>query len=332
MQAHMRRVSPLAVARLAKKPDAAAQLKEEGKMTNPGGSRFLLWIGLTVAALIAVAGCSKSDDAASTGSTPSYSAKAGSSPAYSNGAVAGGAMPQDVNAGEGARFGSAPLHDAVRQPGGQRSVLRSANLSVDVENLDTAEKKMKQAVKDAGGYIDHEEGDQLASETPVMTLTIRVPEKSFDDILTGFEALGHRTQKSIMASDLTEQILDYEAQVKQVQQDNKSATDPSLAEHIKQLQAERDALQAQAAMSTIDLTLQQKPNAGFASAASASWGSDTWNAALSCAMGAMRIVGALAIWLLAFGPLWVPIALVALWLYRSHRRTVGKTPRRTQVA
>jgi len=291
------------------------------------GLRFLALVGgsFAVASLIVLSGCSKSDDAAAASASPaSYAAKAESTP---YGGAVGGAMPGTV-AGD-TEFGGAPLHTASRQPGAQRSVLRSATLTVDVENLDKAEKQMKESVKAAGGYIDHEEGTDLASESPVMRLTIRVPERSFDDVLTGFEALGHRTQKSISASDLTEQILDSEAQLKEAQRERGevSANDvlePSTAARIKQLQAERDSLAAQAAMSTIDLTLQQKPNAVFATAANASWGSDTWNAALSSSLGAVRVIGAVGIWLLAFCPLWAPIAFGSIWFYRSRKRAVNE--------
>ncbi|HTQ10531.1 MAG TPA: DUF4349 domain-containing protein [Fimbriimonadaceae bacterium] len=226
------------------------------------------------------------------------------------------------------------MHNAAREAGGDRSVERQATLAIDVANLDKAEQQMKKSVASAGGYISHEEGDQLAGETPVMTLTIRVPEQKFDDVVSGFEALGHRTQKSITASDLTEQILDLQAQVEQdTQKTHPGAAvnlDSSLPHRIQELEAERDALQQRAAMSTIYLTLQQKPSLAYASSAGADWSSDTWNAAMSAAMGALRVVGATGIWLLAFSPIWGPAAFVIFWLYRSHRRSIVR--RRTQVA
>ncbi len=298
-------------------------------MQTRGNKIWHVWCASIAAALlIVVGGCSKADDAAATpvglNSAKSAAPYGGAAEARSDFPSAVGGMTQ-ASPFSGA---PAPMHDAVRLQGAPRSVLRSAVLAVDVENLDKSEKQMKQAIKDAGGYVDHEEGDNLASETPVLRLTIRVPEKTFDDVLTGFEALGHRTQKSISASDLTEQILDAEAQL---QAEKQAPIDGArLPERIKQLEAERDTLAARAAMSTIDLTLQQKPNAGLATAASASWGSDTWNAALSSSLNAFRVVGAVAIWLLAYSPIWAPICIGSLWLYRSRRR--AHVASRAQVA
>lgn len=263
---------------------------------------------LALSVMVSMAGCSareaESGDRANLG-TDAYA----KSP---NQGGAGGMIGKD-----------APLHDAARQIGGERSVLRSAVLGVDVESIDKAEKQMKESVTAAGGYIDHEEGNDLATETPVMRLVIRVPEKRFDDVLTGFESLGRRTQKSITASDLTEQILDAEAQLRRQKDEAKSqSSDPTILtkQRIAELQGERDALAARAAMSTIELTLQQKPNLGISTAANASWGSDTWNAALTSGMGTFRVIGAAAIWALIYSPFWGSFLFLANWLYRKGKK------------
>jgi len=211
----------------------------------------------------------------------------------------------------------APLHTASRESGAPRSVARQATLSVDVDNLEKAENQMKESIAQAGGYIDHEEGNDLAGEQPSMRLTIRVPETSFEGTLSGFEKLGHRTEKSISASDLTEQILDAQAQIKQVKAVNATNSTAQLA----QLQAERDQLVLKGTMSTIDLTLQQKPTADYAAAASTGWGSDTWNAALSSAIGTFRVVGAIAIWLFVYSPLWLVPCLVAMGFRKHWKRS-----------
>jgi len=212
----------------------------------------------------------------------------------------------------------APMHTAARQPGAERSAVRNATLAVEVDNLERAEAKMKGSVTARGGYIDHEEGMDLASQTPVLQLTIRIPEKSFDDVLAGFEALGRRTQKSISASDLTEQILDAEAQLKQAEGQVKPAV-----EQVAQFRAQRDELLAKAAMSSIDLTLAQRPDVGLAAAANTSWGSDTWNSAASSAMDAYRFVGTIGIWLLVYSPLWLVPCLIAFAIHRHWKRGPG---------
>ncbi|HVT13678.1 MAG TPA: DUF4349 domain-containing protein [Fimbriimonadaceae bacterium] len=213
----------------------------------------------------------------------------------------------------------APMHEVARQIGEQRAVVRQATLDVDVENIDKAEKRMKEIIASNAGYIDHEEGTGLAGDRPVLHLTIRVPEKSFEDVLSGFEGLGHRTQKSISAGDLTEQILDLEAQLKQMKATPRN--DGLGLETLKNLVGQRDALAAKAAMSTIELTLHQKPSAALSTAANANWGGDTWNAAMTSALGAFRVIGALAIWALVYSPIWGLAAfglVLALRLRKRH--------------
>ncbi|HTQ08488.1 MAG TPA: DUF4349 domain-containing protein [Fimbriimonadaceae bacterium] len=209
----------------------------------------------------------------------------------------------------------APLHYASRQPGAERSVLRAATLQVQVESLEKAETKIKQSIADHGGYIDHEEGTDLAGDNPVMRLTIRVPEKSFDPELSEFEALGRRTEKSIFATDLTEQILDAEAQVKQAEQDQYPP------EQLAQLRSGRDQIAGQVTMSSIDLTLEQRPTMATAAAANASWGSDAWNSAVGSAMGAFRVIGTIFIWLFVYSPLWLVPGLIALYVRRHWKRS-----------
>jgi hypothetical protein len=194
---------------------------------------------------------------------------------------------------------------------------------------------MKKAITAAGGYIDHEVGEDLASETPRMQLTIRIPEKGFEEAITAFEALGRRVQKRISSSDLTEQILSNEAQLQQLKRDQailiqKGKGVPmnygfdSLKDRIRALQQQKEVLEGQAAMSTVELSLLQKPNADLSTAANSGWGSDTWNSAVSSAMGAFRFIGAIAIWLVVYSPIWGGVLMLSMFGYRSWKRAVGK--------
>jgi hypothetical protein len=213
--------------------------------------------------------------------------------------------------------------------------VRQASLSVEVSNLEKAEKEIKKVITAGGGYIDHEIGEDLASENPRMQLTIRIPEKAFEQAITAFEALGRRVQKSISSSDLTEQILSNEAQLQQLRRDQALLIEggkgvsmnsgfDSLKDRIKMLQQQKDALAGQAAMSTIELSLQQKANADLATVANAGWGTDTWNSAVSSAMGAFRFIGGIAIWLLVYSPIWGGLVMLALFGYRGWKRAAAK--------
>jgi hypothetical protein len=223
----------------------------------------------------------------------------------------------------------APLHTIARQPGADRAVARQATLGVDVANLESAETEMKKAVVAGGGYVDRADGVDLTGEKPRMLVTIRVPERSFEQVISALEALGKRFEKRISSGDLTEQILSMEARLQQLKRNQgKQAVDGipdnSITDRIKYMQHQKDVLIGQAAMSTIELRLQQKANADLASAASAGWGSDTWNAAVSSATGTFRFFGAIGIWLLVYSPVWGVVLLASLIGYRGWKKATGK--------
>lgn len=286
--------------------------------------RFLvLSIGaMALAMSMSLAGCGKAMDESSTGSTAAY--KATTTPATAQ-------SGEDFSNGGMSIPGQAPLHNAARQPGAERSVVKSGSLEVEVDNLEKAEKAMKAAVKDQGGYIKNEEGNNLAGDQPSLHVLIRIPQKSFDDSIATFVGLGRRKQQTISASDTTEEILDREARIKQLQAEQEVLTQhgkaptmnpgfESIKDRLKALQDEKSALEGQAAMSTIDLTLQQKLDANMVAASHATWGSDSWNAAMSSASNAFRFFGAVGIWLLAYSPIWGIVLGIAIWARKTHRR------------
>ncbi len=275
-------------------------------MTNTRGFRV---VGALVCAAALIVGCSKQDELAK--STPDQN-------------------DQTASVAKAGPDYQAPLHTAARTSGAQRNVIRDASITVMVENLENAERKLKSEIGAVGGYVASESGQDLASEDPVLHLTLKVRESSFETILGSIESLGRRTAKSISATDITEQMLDVEARLqslKNQEEELKEADARSLNAGFQSirgqrqaLQAQKEALQSQSSMSTIELTLQQKANVDLSATAHSTWGNDTWNSAMSSAMGAFRLIGALAIWLLVYCPIWLLLGALGVWLNRRYRR------------
>jgi hypothetical protein len=201
-------------------------------------------------------------------------------------------------------------------------------MGVNVDDIKAAEKTMRQVVDETGGYIVHLESERLAGQEPTLRLTLRVPDAQFDSAMARLEGLGLAIYKTISASDVTEQILDSEARLKQLSKERETLSKKGnhfsadmMKDQLQKLTSQRNDLANKASMSTIDLELMQKPNAAV-SAANASWGSDTWNAAVSSAMGAFRVVGSILIWLFVYSPLWGIGVAAAMWARRMARRRV----------
>jgi type II secretory pathway pseudopilin PulG len=229
----------------------------------------------------------------------------------------------------------------VSNPIQVRSVIRKAELTVMVDDIDKAEAKMEQLVQTAGGYVENASGWELASPAPSLKVTSRVPEKAFDSVLGEFEKLGRRTTKSISAQDVTEQIVDMDARMKTmlIQEeayrrmlrnvthlaDSIALQDRlmSLREQIESIQGQRKSLASLAEMSTIELTFEQRSSPEVVAASDPNWGGDAWNSALSAATGTFHFLGVAVIWLAVFSP-FVLLALAPYFLaQRLRKRQAG---------
>jgi hypothetical protein len=76
-------------------------------------------------------------------------------------------------------------------------VVRTAELSVRVNDIDKTEQEVSRIVRRYGGYIDSTSSNDLSSEHPDMTIAMRVPVADFDAILSGMEGLGVRMSKTV---------------------------------------------------------------------------------------------------------------------------------------
>lgn len=212
---------------------------------------------------------------------------------------------------------SSPLHDAARDTGAPRDVIRNGQLAANVSDVNKASKNIKEAVTGAKGYVVSEVGENLSSESPSVTMEIRVPEVSFDAIVSQIEAQGPLVTKNIVASDVTEDILTLEAAIQEGKRSNGSQSG------IGQLQQQQEALKLRSKMSTIQLRLDQKANADLAGAKNATWSGDAWNSALTSAMGAFRVIGAGFIWALAYTPVWGTLLAIAYFARRQKKAASG---------
>lgn len=94
-----------------------------------------------------------------------------------------------------------------------RLVIYTANMNVQVEELDSSSARAKRLVQQAGGYVASESIE--TSYGYRNTLSFRVPVGKFDELLAGLEGVGIYTQsKSVNAQDVTEEFVDNEARLK----------------------------------------------------------------------------------------------------------------------
>jgi len=109
-----------------------------------------------------------------------------------------------------------------------RMVIRSGNISVNVENVDKAAAEIRQMTESSGGYVENSQIDNVtvpqfpvydagseARETTqkYANMTVRVPENRFEDIFNNIKGMGKLVSENISGSDITAEYRDTTARV-----------------------------------------------------------------------------------------------------------------------
>lgn len=99
-----------------------------------------------------------------------------------------------------------------------RQIIRSGDISLTVESLDSAERRLSALVTAAGGYVSGSTRNRASGSALTGTIEVRVPSGRFDGFLDGVRRLGRVESEAITASDVTEEYIDLEARLKGQQQ------------------------------------------------------------------------------------------------------------------
>jgi Domain of unknown function (DUF4349) len=171
---------------------------------RPRGVRRLVVIGALVVVL--AAGCAtggRNDDAAET----------------ARGAVAGDA-DTGAGGGEGESAAAEPagaldpgavVRSAAQLAGAERSVIRTAELRVEVEDVPGASERALAVVEAAGGFLSGQRSDLSGDARAV--LTFKVPPDAFLDVLGDLAGLGELVERRVGSDDVTEQVVDLEGRL-----------------------------------------------------------------------------------------------------------------------
>jgi hypothetical protein len=182
-------------------------------MTIRGTGRAgVIWLaaGVTVlAGVVGACGAQGDDDEAShspaEGGDSSAATAAGDMPAGGEQADAdegaGGASE-----GESAAGGSSAL-DLVAA---QRDVVRTGSVSVTVERAAEAGAEVRTIAEDAGGFVADE---QVRAADGTVTVTVRVPSDSYQDVLAAVGELGDVSEQDVQATDVTAEVVDLESRI-----------------------------------------------------------------------------------------------------------------------
>lgn len=268
----------------------------------------------------------------------------GGAPAAGNSAAPAGApgapaLEAAAPAG-GQTSGSAAQSD---QQGISRLVIKTADLLLEVESVRDAEAAIRAQVARLGGYVVKVETNGL-DESLTSRVTFRVPAERFDDALAGAQGLAKKViARTITGDDVTEEFVDLESRLRNLEAtrdrlltfldkatkvEDALSVNTSLSDvqgQIEQVRGRIQYLKQSAALSTVSVSLTPVPVTPLVE-------EGAWQP-LEVARGALRSLIELgqglldvAIVLLVWTPVWLPLLLLALWVRRRLRGRSKKVP------
>lgn len=226
----------------------------------------------------------------------------------------------------------------LKSPFDNRDVIRTATLEVRVEDIDEAERAANKIVSNLGGYVDSVSSTDLASANGSITLATKVPVRRFEESIQKFEDLGVRLSKSVHAQDVTKQLIDSQARIKNLLLEEeftrnllKNTKDINqiyqlrgkineLRQTIEVLSGEQKNTKEQAALSTVTVTLRQGAVPAVKNQ-DPNWFAQAYGEASANSFGVFKWVTMLGLYAVMFSPIWGG-ALLVVWLLR--RQAVRK--------
>ena len=223
-----------------------------------------------------------------------------------------------------------------------RMVVKVGSLSMVVTDVN-------ETIKNIADYAYKQNGYVVSSNvykrglSPYGTLIIKIPAKSFDEGLNEVKSLGEVVSDSVNGQDVTEEYVDLDAQLRNLQATEKQfltilakaekitdilAVQRELTQvrgQIEQLQGRMKYLRQSADMSTITVDLSTDPSVLPSVDNSKVWKpwAEVKTAARALVEVGKKLVNQL-IWLVIFVPIWLVIGLVVWVVVRVVKKIRGK--------
>jgi hypothetical protein len=229
-------------------------------------------------------------------------------------------------------------------PGGitRPQLIRTGNIYLIVPDVEAALRQLASVAQLQFGDIV-----SLDDQTPYQPgirhsaqVQISVPSDRFDQTMSALAALGTVQGRSISAENVSDQIVDAQARLRNLRRTegdmlrimDRAGKIPDVLEvtqqiaqvreQIEQLDAQLQSMQHRVAYSTISIGIQDEKPAATVEPSAGVQIEDAWKAALiSVKKVSVRLVSRL-LTIIAFAPFWLPLVLIAVFLWRRYMRPV----------
>jgi hypothetical protein len=218
-----------------------------------------------------------------------------------------------------------------------RKLIRDAWLTLLVQDVPKVAQQVRQVAEEFNGYVAESSQTRRPDGSWSAILTLRVPSENYHKALSRLQQLGQVDDLREQVQDVTEEFVDLEARLR-----NLKRSEQHLLELLKRtgkvgelLQVERELslrrleierlegrlryLSHQVDFSTIRVTLNEfrpRPVPGTAFSVPKVF-ADAFRAVVLILRGALVV----AVWVLVFSIIWLPLSLIAWWTVRKLRPT-----------
>jgi hypothetical protein len=237
-----------------------------------------------------------------------------------------------------------PPRGDVGQPTPQ--LVKQASLVLVLTDIDQAVDQVQTILQKAQGDMlglqDYRSPEGTAQQ---VSLTLRVPQAELDNVLKALRPLGTVQQQSLTAEDVSSQIVDLDARLKNLRQSEAALLKimersgeishvlevarelSTVRESIERMAAQQQNLKREVAYSQIFLTLQSPVTQVTPLRPVGETLGNTWEAATN-SVKAFTVSGLkLGLWLLAFSPYWALLAAAGYGSYCLwHQRAAQPQP------
>jgi hypothetical protein len=251
---------------------------------------------------------------------------------------------------------SSASRGAANLPSALRRVHKEARIGVAVEDVETDSNAVIGMTSSAGGYVVSNTLTTGANNLKTANLSIRVPVKQFDAVMSQISKLGDVKSKNVSGEDVTERFSDAE-QAERVLGSELSVKESMLQAALQRETAARkkekreanyrvpwqqraevrqlriEAAQARARLellrkiselSSIEVELNEKPAAPQATGFTQEL-SRTRDEAFASFAVALRVPLNLLIWIVAYSPLWLPLLIFYRFAAKHYRRNTSRS-------
>lgn len=226
----------------------------------------------------------------------------------------------------------------------QRKIIRNANITVEVENFDTAYGKIEYIISNVG-YVQESKISKVKhyvdSKEILVTngvIIIRVDADKFNSILKDVKGLGLLTDENIKTDDVTEKFFDIESRLRLIRYEEsrleeylKKIEDPDtifktesrltdIRHEIEQLTGTLNKLSDLVELSTITINMNEKIPKSTSKPIEPSYLSKLKDNFLSSLSGVIDFLGNLLIVIVAALPVLVIIGIMLLILYFLNKK------------